>query len=219
MGLHKDVAEDNMHEPKGLKALTAGAADVGKVTASDGAGASVARKIKPSELDPAEKQCRMGMWDYNDTATTTTPIVLAVADTLYPLTNDGLGVNTLLTYALPELSNIWNVSTNKLDFTMLELGDTVDVRVDIEVTTTGANHEIVLEWAFAEGGAPYSLQIVRQNFKAAGTYTFTVMHSAYMGDLNTRDNPSVFKVASDTGTTDSVVVHGWFVRTVTRSSY
>lgn len=218
MGLHKDVAEANMHEPKGFSTQTAGAGDVGKVTISDGAGGSTTRKLKPSELDPAEIMVRQGMWDYNDLETTATPIALTVADTKYPLTNDGAGSFTNLAYALPALANIWNVATHRLDFATLALGDTIDARVDVTVTTTGANHEVALFWRLGETASPYDLQITRQNFKSAGTYTFTVLHSAYMGDLNTRDNPSLFLMSSD-NTGDSVVVNGWYIRTITRSNY
>ena len=218
MGLHKDVLEDNMHEPKGIKPLLAGAGDVGKVVVSNGAGGSSARKLKPSELDSAEIPVRMGMWDYNDVATIATPIALAVANTKYPLTNDGAGANTNVAFALPILSNIWNVGTQRLDFATLALGDTIDARVDVQVTTTGANHEIALFWRLGEGGSPYDLQITRQNFKTAGTYTFTVLHAAYMGDANTRDNPSLFLMSSD-NTGDTVTVNGWFMRTITRSNY
>tara|TARA_R110000782_G_scaffold124619_1_gene216080 strand:+ start:138 stop:788 length:651 start_codon:yes stop_codon:yes gene_type:complete len=216
MGLHKDVGEDNMHEPKGMKPLVSGAADIGKVVVSKGDGTTEVRKLSHSDL--ADTPVRMGMWDYNDVTTIATPIALTVADVEYPLTNDGAGPNTNVTYALPALANIWNVATNRLDFSMLGLGDTVDARIDVEVTTTGVNHEIALFWQFGEGGTPYELQIVRQNFKNAGTYTFTVLHSAYMGDANTRDNPSVFLMASDS-TGDTVTVNGWFIRTITRSNF
>ena len=236
MGLHKNVAENNLHEPKGMSLLGAGAADVGKLVVSKGDGTTETRKIFLNELDSgaalagqigvsdgagavtAQTPTRMGMWDYNDVTTTGTPIPLTVAGTKYALTNDGAGVNTNLTFALPELSNIWVTGTNRFDYTMLELGDTVDIRVDVEVTTSGVNDEIALFWRFGEGAAPYDLQIVRQNFKVAGTYTFTVLHSAYMGDVNTRDNPGVLLMSSDS-TGDTVVVNGWFVRTITRSDF
>jgi len=50
MGLHKDVAESNMHEPKGMTTLTAGAGDIGKVTVSKGDGTTEARKLSRTEM-------------------------------------------------------------------------------------------------------------------------------------------------------------------------
>jgi len=50
MTLHEDADQANMHEPKGQALLTGGASDVGKVNASDGAGATVTRKLLRTEL-------------------------------------------------------------------------------------------------------------------------------------------------------------------------
>jgi len=51
MAQHKDLTGTDLHEPKGMSTATAGAADVGKVVASDGAGGSTVRKLLASELD------------------------------------------------------------------------------------------------------------------------------------------------------------------------
>lgn len=56
MGLHKDVAEDNMHEPKGTTTLTGGASDIGKVIVSKGDGTTETRKLTLAELNSAEAQ-------------------------------------------------------------------------------------------------------------------------------------------------------------------
>lgn len=50
MGLHKDVGETNMHEPKNMTTATAGAGDIGKVVVSKGDGTSELRKLKRTEL-------------------------------------------------------------------------------------------------------------------------------------------------------------------------
>ena len=57
MGLHKDVLEDNMHEPKGMKALIAGAADVGKVVVSTGTGTTETRKLTTGDVAGATRHC------------------------------------------------------------------------------------------------------------------------------------------------------------------
>ncbi len=51
MALLKDQTGANLHEPKGMSTATGGASDVGKVSASDGAGLTVIRRLKGSELD------------------------------------------------------------------------------------------------------------------------------------------------------------------------
>lgn len=50
MGLHKDVAQNNLHEPKGQSLLTAGAADIGKVNVSKGDGTTETRKLLRADI-------------------------------------------------------------------------------------------------------------------------------------------------------------------------
>jgi hypothetical protein len=54
MGFHKDVAENNMHEPKGMTTLTGGASDVGKVVVSKGDGTTETRQIAVGEVTDNE---------------------------------------------------------------------------------------------------------------------------------------------------------------------
>ncbi len=50
MAIHKDLGDAELHEPKGMLPLTAGAADIGKVITSKGDGTSEARFLVPSEV-------------------------------------------------------------------------------------------------------------------------------------------------------------------------
>lgn len=155
---------------------------------------------------------RTGIYDYNDAVTATTPISIAVADTWYDITNDGAGAFTNKTYAFPDIADIWNTSTNQFDFSSLALGDTVDIRLDVEVTTNGANQDVDIDLVLAVGQAgEYRIPfIVEQAFKTAGTRQIIRFNGIYMGDANTRDNPAKFQIRSDG--TGSVKVNGWYVR-------
>lgn len=220
MGLHKDVGEDNMHEPKGTTTLTGGASDLGKVIVSKGDGSTEARLLKTSELDPTETTTRMGLWDYNDLATQTTPIVLTPVATFVKITNDEAGPGTNKTYKLLEVTDLWDEVANQFDFSELSLGDVVDFRFDFVVTTTGANHELEFQLDVGIGDAGnYQLTIHRENFKSAGTYSVIKMFSMYMGDLTTKDFPAEIKAKSDSGTTDDVQVNGWFLEATTHANY
>ena len=160
----------------------------------------------------------MGFEDYNDLATTATPIALTAADTKYPLTNDGAGAFTNKTYQLPGYNDIWNTSTNKFDFAGagLVLGDTVDFRIDCDIINSGANGAYILHMDLGIGsGGAYTLEIDEHLFKSAGTHKEVVMFSIYMGDTNTLNFPAHFSMESDS-TGDSVVVNGWYVRVVPR---
>ena len=202
---HKNIADPNIHEPKG-----AAGASAGQIYVADGAGGGVWTLTSPTAGTVSQ-----GIYDYNDAATTGTPIALTLADTFYELTNDGAGAFTNKTYALSGLPEVWDVATNQFDWTngtVLALGDTVDIRVDVDIITTGTNKAFELDIELGIGGSPYRLPIIPlENFKTAGTYHDVRFMSIYMGDSNTLDNPAKIEAKAD-GTGVTVVVNGWFVR-------
>ncbi len=158
----------------------------------------------------------MGWTDYNDLATATTPIALTLAGTFYPLTNDGAGAFSNNTFKIPSHGEIWDTTGNEFDFSSLKIGDTVDIRVDYLVTTSGVNRDIETEIQFAIGSAgPYSLNIDHRSYKTAGTYPIVIWFGFYIGDTNTLNFPAKVAASSD-NTGDTVVVNGWYVRTQER---
>lgn len=215
---HADITSPDLHESKGVAG-----ANADDLPFADGAGSTTHRQLvvadvtdfDPTALIPGSTE--QGVYDYNDLATATTPISLAVADTVYEMTNDGAGANTNLTYALPALTNIWNVSTDRFEFnggTKLVLGDTVDIRFDVEVTTTSVNTAITLNLELGTDGTPYLISLVQeQNFKTTGTHKIVRWMGIYMGDLNTLNNKGrVLMSADSTGAT--VKVNGWYIRPI-----
>lgn len=199
---HSDIVSSETHEPKG-----AAAAQAGEVYVANGAGSG-----SWTDVAGAVKQ---GVYNYNDLATASTPIALTLAGTQYELTNDGLGPQTLLTYSLAGLDNVWDVATDRFVFTdgpVLALGDTVDIRFDIEVTTTSANTGVEIDMECGIGGFNYQIAVSPlENFKSAGTYKIARWLGVYMGDSNTLDNPCrVLAEADTTGAT--VKVLGWYIR-------
>lgn len=228
---HDSIADGERHEPKGIDGASAN-----QVYVANGAGSGAWMDTAASTLaaasnkqiivangsggSTAQNSVRMGWQDFNDTATASTPITLSSAGTFFNMTNNGLGANTNLAYKIPGNRDIWNTGINRFDFTDLALGDTVLMRIDLEFTTNGTNHEIVARIRLAEGHASqYNLNMFRRNYKSAGTYRETFLFWVYMGDSPTRDNPAVIQVSSDTGTTNTVRVHGWAVQSMTRSNY
>ncbi len=159
---------------------------------------------------------RMGWVDYNDAATAGSPIALTLADTFYPLTNDGLGAFTNKDHKIAAHGEIWDAGAGEFDFSSLKVGDTVEVRADISVTTTGPTRDIITEFEVAIGAAgTFKLQIDRRSFKVAGTYQIVMVATGYIGNADTRDFPSKINVSSD-GLGTTVVVNGWFVKTHVR---
>ncbi len=195
---HSGLTGSNVHEPKG--ADTASADDVYIL---NGAGSGV--------MMGTADVTRTGIYDYNDLATASSPITLTPTGTFITATNDGAGPNTNLAYGLPDVSAPWNTGTDRFDWTALNIGDWVDIRFDVEITTTAANTVINSAMELGVGGSPYTLNMGSSYFKSTGTYEAIRYIGFYMGDANTKDNPARVLVKSDAGTA-TLKVNGWYIK-------
>ena len=200
---HKDIPEAQLHEVKGASTST-----VGQVLTSIGGAATFQT---PSTAPPAGTVSQ-GVYDYNDLGTSSSPIALTSANTQYEMTNDGLGVFTNKDFILPGVSDLWNSSTDRFDFSGLSLGDTVDIRVDFTVTISTTNTVVDFALELGLGGSPYQVEVMSPvNFKTVQAYSMVHWQGVYMGDTNTLQNPAKLLARADkTGV--SVVVNGWYVR-------
>lgn len=205
---HVDIIDSERHEPKGASAATDR-----QVLTSNGDGTTEFIKVDGADVTNA---WRLGVSDYNDLATQTTPITLVSAGVNYELTNDGLGPFTNTTYKTTELGDLWDTGTNRFDFSNMSLGDSIDIRIDIEVTTTGANRVLDVDLELGVGGSPYTIPFVASSYvKTASVFRGVRWMSIYMGDTNTLNNPARILVRSD-GAGDSVVVNGWYIRSAAK---
>jgi hypothetical protein len=199
---HKDIPDTQLHETKG-----AATASNGQILFANGSGGA-------SWQSPTFSYSKLGWWDYNDTATATTQIPLTSAGNEYQLTNNGLGTRTNKVFRITSISDIFNTTTNYFSFTGLTIGDTVDIRVDIEVTTASANNLVDLILELGIGGTSYKLTVDQRIIKSAGTSKIVVTIPFYIGDSNTLNNTARFLIKNDTvGST--VKVNGWFVKVIT----
>lgn len=158
-----------------------------------------------------------GFADYNDNATSGTPLSVTGGGAAVVLTNDTLGAYTN-TQFLPEgVSRLWDASTNNFDWSELSAGDMVDIRADIIVTTSSNNTAIDVLLHLGGGGGAYTIPFIQDyNFKSSGTYQKVMFNSIYMGDANTLNNGGQFKITADANCT--VVVNGWYVRCLRRGT-
>jgi len=155
-----------------------------------------------------------GIYDYNDLATTASPINPST-DTWTSLTNDGNGVNTNTTYGIADIPNIWNTTSDVFDFSTLSLGDSVDIRLDLSVTTTANSQEVLVDMFLGTGGSTYQVPFINPTqYKTTGVQRIVAFNSVYMGDSNTKDNSATLQIKSDASS--SVVVNGWYVRVIRR---
>lgn len=191
---HVDIPDAQLHEPKGI----ASASD-GDVLVADGAG---------SGLWMAPKHYG---WETYNHGGGSQALTSGVATTLV---NDGAGPQTLLTYQLPGSTGIWDVTTNQFDWAAggCEVGDTVDIRFDFELTCNNSNDGFVTELNFAVGGiTPFSLPIDDRNLDAAGSQRVMRFLSFYIGSADVLNNPTTISITADS-TGDTVLVSGWYVR-------
>ena len=158
-----------------------------------------------------------GFADYNDNATSGTPLSVTGGGAAVVLTNDALGAYTN-TQFLPEgIDRLWDASTNNFDWSELSAGDMVDIRADITVTTSSSNTAIDVLLHLGAGGSAYTIPFIQDyNFKSSGTYQKVMFNSIYMGDANTLNNGGQFKITADANCT--VVVNGWYVRCLRRGA-
>lgn len=199
---HSGLTDPFIHEPKGVAAATAG-----DVYVADGAASGT--------MKDTSEVVRMGIYDYADLATATTPITLSPLNTYVELTNDGLGAGTNLSYVLSDVANVWDTTTDRLDFTSFNLGDAVDIRIDLDITTTSSNTVIELGIEIGIGGSPFTLVLGESYFKSTGTYEGVSYTGLYVGDTNFKDNPARIVAKSDSGVA-TVKVNGWYIKGLKR---
>lgn len=159
---------------------------------------------------PASLYASIGFFDYNDLNTQTSPLVLT-AGVPYKITNDTLGAFTNITNAPYGVSSIWDAVNNAFDFSELSIGDTIDIRTDLEITTIGSNENVKMFFRLAAGSpSEYDLYFYDKNFKSAGVNVIQDFTSIYIGSQDYIDYPTEFYIVGDNG--GSVQVNGWYTR-------
>lgn len=158
--------------------------------------------------------CRVGFADYNDAATGTTPINVPGTLTDVDITNDELGSFTNKGFLPTGVTDVYDATTNQFDWSELKLGDMVDIRLDLDVTTSSPNQLVEIDLVVAVGGSQYSIPFVDNAFKSAGAQRVNRYNGIYLGDTNTLNNPAKFVIRSDD--TATVRVNGWYVKVLVR---
>jgi hypothetical protein len=150
-------------------------------------------------------------WFYDsDTVTAATPIPHTGGAANTYLTNSALG--TPSTAYNPESNDrLWDASTSLFDFTSLKLGDTIEFRVDIDITTTAANQEVSLLMSLSEGYSPYQFNMTHLSYKTVSSNNKrSILFTVYMGDTGTINGGARFRFASTDNAT--IKVDGWLYK-------
>lgn len=152
----------------------------------------------------------MGVADYADSASVTTPVSLI--DSATDLTNDGLGAASDSSSWFDDIGEIYDPATGEFDFSELNIGDSFDIRLNCTSVAAGLNTQIAFSLDMAIGGSPYSINFGNPVYLLAGSFQFTNTISIYIRDANTRDNPAKFSALSSSATGDALSNIGWFIR-------
>ena len=166
-----------------------------------------------TRLAKADK-CRMGWADFNDLATQSTPIAITSAGGWTLLTNDKAGPNTNTNF-LPEGVTSSVFASNQFNFIQLDIGDCIDVRLDLLVTTTSPNQNVLTRLRMGIGSpSEFSIIFTQLNYKSAGLNYVSRYNGIYIGSNDIKNYPAKFEIMSDANA--SVKVNGWFCKFLLR---
>lgn len=224
---HNAITNDsNLHEPKGISSATSG-----EVYQADGAG-SGSWVPNPPGVDTAtanqfyvadgsgggdwKTMVFLGWEDVNHGGSSQS----LTSGTRTKVLNDGAGTQTTSTYALPgNTGSVWNTTNNQFEWDTagLQVGDTVDIRFDIEYTVDTNNDGFTLELDMAVGGTnPFTIPVDERNLDTAGTQEVVRFISVYIGSTDVLTNPAELYVTANSAG-DSIDVQGWYVKMEPRS--
>lgn len=157
-----------------------------------------------------------GFYNYDNAGAAQT----VVADNTYnKLECDTLGGLTQRQYRPTSMDadGIWNPTTNQFDFSQLNLGDEVEMRLDFDITTGSVSQDIDTRILFDIGGQNFSLMVDHIIPKAAGLIPNHIAYvRIFIGSEGVRNNPAELQLRADSGNDLSILVHGWYISIVRR---
>ena len=164
----------------------------------------------------ASPKIDIGILDYADLATQTTPITVIGGDPEVDIPNDGAGPFTNILYPPEGVTEVWDSVGQSFDWSELSLGDMIDIRLALVVTTSSINTAISVDLHLGSGGSAYSIPFITStNFKSTGEYILLRFNSIYMGNTDTLNSGGVFKISSDNNI--SYKVTGWYCKVIKRT--
>ena len=154
------------------------------------------------------------LWDFGifDYRNSLSPQSLTGGNTI-ALNNNGGGTDTYKNLPDTQVTDLWNVITNRFDFSDLSIGDMIDIRLDLEVTTTAVNQTFSIDLEMGQGGTILNVPfVINQEHKAAGAVAVNRYNGIYMRNANSINNTAQFKISSADDLT--VDVHGWYCKLI-----
>ena len=136
--------------------------------------------------------CRIGWGSYFNGDQT--PISIPAA-TETKLTLTTAGGSEREEYLPIGVSGLWNSTTSQFDFSSLEVGDMVDLRVDGSLTNTGFNESFALNLQVGIGSpGEFTLPFASGNRLFAGTAAVSRYNGIFIGSDNAKNFPAELRV-------------------------
>ncbi len=141
-----------------------------------------------------EDVCRIGWSVYFNGDVTPITIPAGVETKLTLDTTNGSETEQYLPLGA---SNLWNSTTSQFDFSTLEIGDMVDIRIDGSLTNSGINESFVVNFKGAVGSpGAYTLPFASGNRLFPDTSLVSRYNGVFIGSADMRDNPSELTIVS-----------------------
>jgi hypothetical protein len=163
--------------------------------------------LKDQPLPPEQFLNSLGFFYYADLSTQTTSLPI-VANTPKVMTNDGLGVATLLSENPYGVSTMFNTTTNQIDFSQLSTGDQCFIRVGLNITTGSNNAQYEIQIRAGIGSGDEVIFPIFSDFQeSSGTFFKTCLTEIFVAPYLT-DYPAEIRFLSNKA--GSVKVVGFY---------
>lgn len=153
----------------------------------------VREKINEIIAEPLpEDVCRIGWSSYFNGGQTPITIPAATETKLTLTTTGGSEVETYLPIGV---SGLWNSTTSQFDFSSLDVGDMVDIRIDGSLTNSGFNESFQLSLHVGIGSpSEFSLPFASGNRLFAGTGVVSRYNGIFIGSEDAKNFPSELRI-------------------------
>jgi hypothetical protein len=153
----------------------------------------------------------LGVYFFEDAGTESFPIDLP-AGVPTKITNDGLGGGgTSLIFAHPAVPVIYNPLTSELDFSLLNVGDLVGIRLHLMLTTTLPNTELTMHLTLGITPDDFRMPLVTDfDYKLAGAHDISLYNEIFIRNEIVRDNIATIELTAEKNS--SVVVKDFLIK-------
>lgn len=166
--------------------------------------------IDTNSVDSFE-DINIGVYYYNDNQ----GFQSYLADTFITLSNNGEGSDTYKD-PLTGIPDIYNISTDRFDFSGLSINDIVDLRIDLDINTTTASETVDCDIVLGEGQAgEYSIPLISSKYyKNSGNFKISVNQEIDIKNNTAKDNPAFIRLKGSASSRLTVI--GFYAKVIKR---